>query len=72
MVSRGSGFMNSVSHYTIFKRPIGFRRIQHNDFVYEVEGLSGAIFVFDVNSGAISVDTSAISTGPGARVRVIP
>jgi hypothetical protein len=56
MVALGSGISNSVSHYTIFNRRLGFRRAQHNDFVYEVEGVSGKVFSFDVNTGHIAFD----------------
>jgi len=49
----GSGVSASDSHYTIFKRRIGFRWLKGDDYVYEVEGVSGKVFTFDLNTGAV-------------------
>jgi len=53
MQKLGSGVEESVSHYTIFQRHLGFRWLKENDHVYEVEGVSGKVFTFDLNTGSI-------------------
>jgi hypothetical protein len=50
----GSGVSQSISHYTIFKRQLGFRWLKENDYVYEVEGIDGKVFTFDLGTGALA------------------
>lgn len=49
----GTGVSASVSHYTIFERRLGFRWLKGNSYVYEIEGVSGKVFTFDLETGAI-------------------
>jgi hypothetical protein len=49
----GCGVSMSISHYTIFRRRLGFHWLKGNEYVYEVEGVSGKIFTFDLDTGAI-------------------
>ena len=53
MQKLGSGVSTSISHYTLFKRRLGFRWLQGNSYLYEVEGVSGKIFSFDLDTGQI-------------------
>ncbi len=53
MKSLGSGLSNSVSHYTVLNKRIGFRWVQGNSYVYEVEGESGKKFSFDLKTGSL-------------------
>ena len=54
----GSGFSKSKSHYTIFKRRLGFQWLKDNVCVYEVEGVSGKVFGFDLETGVITERTT--------------
>jgi len=49
----GCGVSESVSHYTIFRRRLGFRWLKGNEYVYEVEGVSGKTLTFDLGTGAV-------------------
>jgi hypothetical protein len=49
----GSGVSKSKSHYTIFKRHLGFRWLEGGACAYEIEGVSGKVFRFDMDTGAI-------------------
>lgn len=49
----GNGISASVSHYQIFQDRLGFRWIDGNSYVYEVEGMSGDMFIFDLDTGDI-------------------
>lgn len=51
--SLGSGLTKSVSHYAVFDRRLGFRWLRENSHVYEVAGVSGKVFRFDLDTGAI-------------------
>jgi hypothetical protein len=53
MQNHGSGVSSSVSHYVVFGRRLGFRWLKGNACVYEVEGVSGKVFAFDLDTGAI-------------------
>jgi hypothetical protein len=57
----GSGVSESVSHYTVLGRPIGFRWLKGNDYLFEVKCESGNILSFDLNSGAIHEMAGVIS-----------
>ena len=65
MEAAGSGISESVSHYVVFpfSGRHGFRRLEGNDFVYEVEGVSGHLFTFDVQTGAIVEQTTEQPAG---------
>ncbi len=54
MQQLGSGVSESISHYTIFKRRLGFRWLKGNDYVYEVEGVGGKVFQFDLGTGSVN------------------
>ena len=54
----GCGVSESISHYRIFGRRLGFRWLKGNEYVYEVEGVSGKIFTFDLGTGAIVEKTN--------------
>ncbi|MCX7046132.1 MAG: hypothetical protein NTX50_11685 [Candidatus Sumerlaeota bacterium] len=49
----GAGVSESVSHYQVFGKRLGFRWLNGNDYVFEVEGSSGKVFTFDTNTGAV-------------------
>ncbi len=49
----GSGVQASVSHYRIFGRRLGFSWFEGYDYVYQVEGISGKVFTFDLETGDI-------------------
>lgn len=49
----GSGVSASVSHYQIFQNHLGFKWIDGNSYLYEVEGMSGEVFSFDLDTGEI-------------------
>jgi hypothetical protein len=63
MQQLGSGVSESVSHYTIFKRRLGFRWLKGNDYVYEVEGVGGKVFQFDLGTGSV-IKKNAEPDGP--------
>ena len=48
----GSGISRSVSHYTILQERRGFRWLKDSVYVYEVTGVSGKLFRFDLATGA--------------------
>ena len=48
----GSGISRSVSHYTILQERRGFRWLKDNAYVYEVTGIGGKLFRFDLATGA--------------------
>lgn len=50
---QGSGVSVSKSHYQVFAQKVGFRRLQGNDYVYQVKGINGTVFTFDLNTGNI-------------------
>ncbi|MBN1151124.1 hypothetical protein JXA84_07915 [candidate division WOR-3 bacterium] len=47
----GSGISVSVSHYEIFGEKPGFSYAGDDDYVFEVKGVSGKLFSFDISSG---------------------
>ncbi len=49
----GSGISTSVSHYQVFADRLGFRWLRENDYVYEVKGVNGKVFTFDLTTGNI-------------------
>lgn len=49
----GSGISTSKSHYTIFNRRLGFRWLEDNIQVYEVQGVNGKTFRLDLESGTV-------------------
>jgi hypothetical protein len=53
MIKAGSGMSQSVSHYRVFGKTVGFRRLEANKFVFEVEGASRKLFAFDLDTGEI-------------------
>ena len=53
MQNLGSGVSKSKSHYVVFERRLGFRRLKGNAHTYEVEGVSGEVFSLDLDTGAI-------------------
>ena len=55
----GSGVSKSKSHYTIFKRRLGFRWLKGSAYAYEIEGVSGKVFSFDMDTGAIIESNNA-------------
>ena len=57
MAKLGSGVSTSVSHYTIFAKHLGFRRLKGDSCVYEVECVSGKVVSFDLDSGAVAENT---------------
>ena len=58
MVNFGSGISTSVSHYTVFGQHLGFRWLKENNYVYEVEGVSGKVFTFDLETGLLAEKNS--------------
>lgn len=70
MQKLGSGYSPSVSHYVVFQRRIGFRWTGGNSYVYEVEGVSGKVFAFDIDTGAVEEKAAAQSAGGGAKAKV--
>lgn len=63
----GSGISTSKSHYTIFKRRLGFRCLTRNAFVYEIEGISGKVISLHLDTGEIT--EKATEQGTEADVR---
>jgi hypothetical protein len=55
MMSLGSEVSKTVSHYDVFTQPrhLGFRWVKENIYQFEVEGVSGKLFTFDLDNGAI-------------------
>ncbi|MBN2363843.1 hypothetical protein JXL83_06905 [candidate division WOR-3 bacterium] len=53
MTKLGCGISTSVSHYEIFGERLGFRWMSGDDYVFEVKGVSGKLFTFDVSTGDI-------------------
>ena len=43
----------SKSHYTVFKKVIGYRWISGNDYAFDVEANDGKILSFDVGTGKL-------------------
>jgi hypothetical protein len=58
IVNFGSGISTSVSHYKVFGRHLGFRWLKENSYVYEVEGVSGKVFTFDLETGLLAEKNS--------------
>jgi hypothetical protein len=61
----GSGVSQSVSHYTIFQRRLGFRWLNGDNYVYELEGVSGKLFTIDLNTGKLLLAQRADVVMPG-------
>ncbi|MBZ5535071.1 MAG: hypothetical protein LAO31_03875 [Acidobacteriia bacterium] len=59
----GSGLSTSVSHYTIFRRHLGFRWLKGNSYVYEVEGVSGKVFTIELETGSLTEKPAEPSAG---------
>lgn len=53
----GSGAVPSVSHYRIFDDKPGFSWLDGHDYVFQVLGVSGIVFTFDLDTGEV-IDTS--------------
>ncbi|MBN1619957.1 hypothetical protein JW890_04485 [candidate division WOR-3 bacterium] len=53
MKNLGSGISVSVSHYEIFGDRLGFRWTDGDNYVFEVEGVSGKLFTFDISDGEL-------------------
>jgi hypothetical protein len=49
----GSGVQPSVSHYRILQRRLGFSWLEGDRYVFQVEGISGILFTFDLDSGEL-------------------
>jgi hypothetical protein len=64
LMELGSGFSPSRSHYTIFRRRLGFRPAPGNKRTYAVEGASGKVFSFDLETGLIVGSTTEQPGGP--------
>lgn len=60
LVRMGSGISESVSHYEIFGDRPGFRWITGNEYVFQVMGVSGRLFSFDLDTGEI-VEAEALT-----------
>jgi hypothetical protein len=52
----GSGISESVSHYEVLRERRGFRWMGSNSFVFEVAGVSGKVFSFDLETGDVLTD----------------
>jgi hypothetical protein len=48
----GSGVSTTTGHYEVFGERIGFRSLK-DTYVYEVKGVSGKVFTFDLHTGNI-------------------
>lgn len=53
MAEAGSGVSRSVSHYEVFGERLGFRWLDGETCVFEVEGVGGSLFSFDLATGDI-------------------
>lgn len=69
MQKLGSGYSPSQSHYVVFQRRIGFLWTGGDSCVYEVEGVSGKVFTFDLDTGDVEEKTAAQPPGGGAKVK---
>ena len=58
MQKMGSGVSESVSHYQVFQQRLGFRWFNANRYVYEVKGISGRKFAFDLDAGTLVEETT--------------
>lgn len=47
------GFGKTVSHYTVFRKELGYRWIASNDYAFDVELHNGNILSFDVKTGEV-------------------
>ncbi|MHC4406998.1 MAG: hypothetical protein ACYTG0_45880, partial [Planctomycetota bacterium] len=65
----GSGVSQSVSHYTILRRRLGFRWLKGNSYVYEVAGVSGKVFTIELETGSITEKPAEPSAGGDAESR---
>jgi hypothetical protein len=65
----GSGASESFSHYTIFRRHLGFRWLKGNSYVYQVEGVSGRIFTIELETGSLTEKLAEPSAGGDAKSR---
>ncbi|MDH3585402.1 MAG: hypothetical protein OER86_14460 [Phycisphaerae bacterium] len=65
MQSLGSGLSSSTSHYTVFRKQLGFRWLSGNNFAYDVRGESGKRFTFDLDSGKIIPNPPVSPPPPG-------
>jgi hypothetical protein len=59
----GGGVSESVSHYQVFGERIGFRWLKGNAYVYEVKGVNGKVFTFDLDTGNIIEKSTEPSAG---------
>ncbi|MFZ2655854.1 MAG: hypothetical protein WAX69_13065 [Victivallales bacterium] len=50
----------SISHYTVIKNVFGYRWIDSNDYVFEIERVDGKILSFDIETGKIKNPTVVI------------
>lgn len=64
---RGGGVSESVSHYQVFGERMGFRWLTGSTFVYEVKGVSGKVFTFDLETGNILEMGTEPAPGGGAK-----
>jgi hypothetical protein len=67
----GSGVSGSVSHYQVFADRLGFRWVKGNDYVYEVKGVDGKVFTFDLNTGNI-IEKGTEPTSAGDVLKAAP
>lgn len=62
----GSGVQPSVSHYRILGRRLGFGWFEGYDYVFQVEGISGKVFTFDLETGElVQLEDEAPGAGSG-------
>lgn len=61
MQKLGSGVSGSVSHYQVLGQRLGFRWLKGNSYVYEVKGISGKVFTFDLDTGTLVERTTEAS-----------
>ena len=44
----------SISHYTVIRKVLGYRWIRSNDYVFEIERTDGKILAFDIGTGKVT------------------
>ena len=59
----GSGVSSTVSHYQVFGERIGFRWLEGNVYVYEVTGVDGKVFTFDLDTGSVIEESTKQPAG---------
>jgi hypothetical protein len=61
MAKIGSGVSTSKTHYQVFKQRLGFRWLK-NTYVYQIKGVSGKVFTFNVDNGTV-LESAPVQTG---------